>query len=263
MSRTKSVLFGVVIACVLSLSLSRVHPFGDAGLFAPTKGAPLEHADIPPNVRQLLVNKCASCHSTQVSAPFYGHLAPASWLMERDIVEARREMDLSQWSSYSPERQDMLKSKMLAEVKTHRMPLLQYRLIHWNAQISSDDIAELSEWVHGPAEHSAQPGPVAGEGDAVRGRDVFERRCMGCHSMEQNREGPRLQGVFGRAAGSVSGFDYSPALKQTHIVWDDRTLEQWLADSDALAPGNNMDFQLHKSQERSDIIQFLREIAGK
>ena len=81
--------------------------------------------------------------------------------------------------------------------------------------------------------------------------------------MEQNREGPRLRDVFGRTSGAVTGFDYSPVLAKAHIVWNETTLEQWLADPDALVPGNNMEFQVAKPQERRDLIRFLKESAGR
>jgi cytochrome c len=102
-----------------------------------------------------------------------------------------------------------------------------------------------------------------GPGDPVRGKDVFDRRCTGCHAMSTDHEGPRLQGVYGRAAAAVPGFDYSTALKQSHIIWDDGSLEQWLTDPDTLVPGNNMDFRVAKPQERKDIIAYLKQSSGK
>jgi cytochrome c len=97
----------------------------------------------------------------------------------------------------------------------------------------------------------------------MRGKDVFEKRCTGCHALDQDREGPRLRGVFGRTSGTVPNFDYSPALQKAHIVWNETTLDQWLTDTDALVPGNNMDFHVAKEQERRDLIRFLRESAAK
>ena len=104
---------------------------------------------------------------------------------------------------------------------------------------------------------------VSGEGDAIRGKAIFERRCAGCHTMDQNREGPRLRGVVGRTSGSVTGYDYSPSLKNAHIIWDETALEKWLSGPDTLVPGNNMDFFVPKAQERRDVIRYLRESAGK
>jgi cytochrome c len=96
-------------------------------------------------------------------------------------------------------------------------------------------------------------------GDPLRGKEVFEKRCTGCHALTQNGEGPRLQGVYGRTSGQVAGFTYSPALRKVHVVWNDKTLERWLADPDTLVPGNNMEFHVAKPQERRDLIRFLKQ----
>jgi cytochrome c len=262
---------GALVVALSSLLLARAHPFGNAGLYGPRNAGPrygppviMEHAAVPPAVREMLTAKCADCHSAQTRAPLYGRFAPISWLMERDIVEARNAMNLSLWEKYSAERQEVLKAEMASQAKMRSMPPLQYRVIHRNATITDTDVAALTDWARGRLLRvSDSPGQGLQEGDALRGKDVFERRCTGCHAMEQDRQGPRLRGVFGRASGSVAGFDYSPALAKAHIVWNERTLEQWLADPDALVPGNNMEFHVAKPQERQDLIRFLRDSAGK
>lgn len=112
--------------------------------------------------------------------------------------------------------------------------------------------------------HQAEPTEQSdAPGDPLRGKDLFERRCTGCHSLTENREGPRLQGVYGRTSGEMAGFAYSAALKKAHIVWNEESLQQWLADPDTLVPDNNMGFQVPKPQDRKDIVAFLKESAGK
>jgi cytochrome c len=103
----------------------------------------------------------------------------------------------------------------------------------------------------------------AGQGDAEKGRMLFETRCTGCHTLDNNREGPRLRGVYGRQAGSVPDFHYSDALKSAHIVWDDRLLDQWLADPEAIVPDNDMGFHVPSAEQRANVIQFLRVVSGK
>ncbi|HTZ58728.1 MAG TPA: c-type cytochrome [Acidobacteriaceae bacterium] len=96
------------------------------------------------------------------------------------------------------------------------------------------------------------------QGDPGRGKDVFEKRCTGCHAMEQSREGPKLRGVYGRTSGTVPGYPYSEALKKAAIVWDEASLEKWLTDPDTLVPGNNMDLHVPNAQERSDLVAYLK-----
>ena len=108
--------------------------------------------------------------------------------------------------------------------------------------------------------------PHQGEAEAPSpspGKETFEKRCSGCHALDRDKEGPRLRGVYGRVAGSVDTFEYSEALKKSKITWTDETLEQWLADTEKLVPGNDMTFHVEKAAERADIIAYLRENSGK
>jgi cytochrome c len=261
MSRTHTAVAVSIVTFAASLLFARSHPFGDAGLYAQSRnGTILQSTDIPPKVRETLMTKCADCHSTQTRPPVYGRLAPVSWLMERDIVEARKAMNLSQWDNYSAEDREAFKVKIFLEVKSRRMPLPQYRILHWNARITDPDLDLLGKWARQSGlPVASQVMAVVSDGDDARGKDVFQRRCTGCHSLEQNREGPRLRGVFGRVSGSIADFDYTPAIKQAHIQWNEVTLERWLADPDVLVPGNNMEFHVAKPQERKDLVQFLKE----
>jgi cytochrome c len=257
---------GAMLGALASFLLGGTHPFGDAGVHASRYASPeiMEHAPVPPEVRAILTAKCADCHSAETPVPMYGRFAPVSWLMERDIVEARDAMNLSLWEKYSPEQQEVLKAEIVSQAKAGTMPPVQYGVVHWKALITEADVQALTEWARGePLRISDSSGQVVTEGDALRGKDIFERRCTGCHAMEQNREGPRLRGVFGRTSGAVAGFDYSPALKKAQVVWNESTLEQWLADPDTLVPGNNMEFHVAKPQERRDLIRFLKESAGR
>jgi cytochrome c len=260
--RRRKILLGWAAAIALSLLLARVHPFGDAGLYAQSaaqRNTLMEHSSVPPAVRETLVAKCADCHSAQTRAPLYGRFAPVSWLMERDIVEARDEMNLSLWETYSPEQQQTLAAKIVQQARSRSMPVLQYRIIHRNASLTNVEIQRLIAWSRevssSKPEDSAQPLTA---GDAARGKLVFQKRCTGCHGAEPGHEGPALQGVFGRRSGSLGGFDYSVALQKSGIVWKEDSLERWLTDPDAFFPGNNMDFHVAKPQERRDVIAFLK-----
>jgi cytochrome c len=100
-------------------------------------------------------------------------------------------------------------------------------------------------------------------GDAIRGKNVFERRCTGCHALDRNDEGPRLGGVYGRTSGTVSRFPYSEALQRAHIVWDDKSLERWLAGPDIFVPGSGMPVYVPKPEERRDLIAYLKANSKK
>jgi cytochrome c len=99
--------------------------------------------------------------------------------------------------------------------------------------------------------------------DAGRGKELFEKRCTGCHALDNDKEGPRLRGVFGRTSGTVESFSYSDALKKAAIRWDADSLDRWLTDPGKVVPDNDMAFRVAKGDERSDIIAFLKSLPTK
>ena len=99
--------------------------------------------------------------------------------------------------------------------------------------------------------------------DPARGKELFERRCTGCHALDKDKEGPRLRGVYGRAAASVPSFHYSEALRKLHLTWDAASLEKWLTDPDKVAPDTDMNFRVVQPAERAAIIAYLKQLSAK
>jgi cytochrome c len=95
------------------------------------------------------------------------------------------------------------------------------------------------------------------------GKELFEKRCGGCHALDRDKEGPRLRGVYGRVAGSLDSFKYSDALKKSKITWTDERLDKWLTDTEKLVPDNDMAFHVERPEERGEIIAYLKQNAGK
>ncbi len=72
-----------------------------------------------------------------------------------------------------------------------------------------------------------------------------------------DRIGPRHAGVVGRRAGSVAGFAYSDALVRSGLTWNAQSLDRWLADPEAVVPGQRMGYRLADAQARADIVAYL------
>jgi cytochrome c len=86
---------------------------------------------------------------------------------------------------------------------------------------------------------------------------------MACHSLTENRIGPRHCGVFGRRAGAVPGFDYSPAMRHARISWNEKTLDGFLTDPMKYLPGTAMVFAgVPDRKERADVIAWLKEASA-
>jgi cytochrome c len=95
-------------------------------------------------------------------------------------------------------------------------------------------------------------------GDSARGEDLFKHHCGACHSLTANRVGPILSGVYGRKAGTVTGFTYSQAVQASAITWNSTTLDQWLSGPQKFIPGQRMNFNISDPQKRADIIAYLK-----
>jgi len=98
------------------------------------------------------------------------------------------------------------------------------------------------------------------QGDPAAGERVW-RQCQACHVIdaEQNRVGPHLVGIFGREAGAVEGFNYSPAMANSGITWTEETIGEYLADPRGYVEGNRMAFAgLRQEQQILDVIAYMK-----
>jgi cytochrome c len=117
----------------------------------------------------------------------------------------------------------------------------------------------MLKWVVAAGVMLALP-TMASAQDAEAGKKVFTK-CAPCHAVgpgAKNKVGPELNGLIGRAAGSVEGFAYSPAMKGSGITWDDATFQEYIADPKKKVPGNKMLFAGVKDEiERADLAAYL------
>ena len=96
--------------------------------------------------------------------------------------------------------------------------------------------------------------------DAVRGEQVYAR-CLACHALAYDRVGPHHCGLFGRLAGSVPDFSYSPAMKKSQIVWNDKTLDRFLTAPLKMVPGSTMTYDgVADEKDRANLIAYLKHV---
>src|SRR5712671_4401539 len=98
----KKALIGVVAAALAAAGGSLIRPFGALGSSA-NSHVILRDAQIDPETLAVLQRACQNCHSEKTAWPWYSRVAPASWLLERDVQQARIHMNLSRWQDYSPD----------------------------------------------------------------------------------------------------------------------------------------------------------------
>ena len=102
----------------------------------------------------------------------------------------------------------------------------------------------------------------AADDDAAKAEAAFNTTCRSCHSVKpgDNRLGPHLNGIFGRKAGAAEGFNYSPVVKDSAIVWDEANLDKMIADPEVFLPGNSMKPYpgIKDAAIRKTIIEYLK-----
>lgn len=99
--------------------------------------------------------------------------------------------------------------------------------------------------------------------DAAAGEKLFNQKCKVCHHIGEgakNFVGPELNGLIGRAAGSVEGYNYSDAMKNSGITWDEAIFEEFITNPKAKVPGTKMIFAgLSKEKDRANLFAFVSQ----
>jgi cytochrome c len=158
----KVLLAGVGSAAVMA-GLSFVHPFGNPRNAGGAPGRVLQGAQIPGAVRELIEHKCGDCHSETVAWPVYSRVAPVSWLLERDVLEARAHMNLSRWDSLASQEKIDLLSRMATEARSGEMPPARYTAIHRDAILTPPERADLYGWATGERKRLRMLGRSSGQ----------------------------------------------------------------------------------------------------
>ena len=79
-----------------------------------------------------------------------------------------------------------------------------------------------------------------------------------CADRGANNVGPSLHGIFGRKAGEIADFRYSPAIKRSGLVWTPETVDKFITDRQGMVPGNRMPYAgMANAADRADLIAFL------
>ena len=133
---TRSWLAGVglgLLACLLAIQLV---PYGRDHVNPPTVSEPAWDS---PATRALAKQACFDCHSNETQWPAYARIAPASWLVQHDVIEGRAALNFSEWQRPQEES-----SEAAEELLEGEMPPAIYRLMHAHARLSAPDRDRLA-----------------------------------------------------------------------------------------------------------------------
>ena len=104
--------------------------------------------------------------------------------------------------------------------------------------------------------------PALAAGDPPAGEKVFASHCAVCQAATpgENKVGPSLAGIAGSKSGTVPGFDFSPAMKNANVTWDDANLDKFLANPAGFVHGTKMFVNLPNETDRQNVIAYLNTL---
>ena len=133
--------FGVVLVAIQLVPVARTNPPVEASV------------DAPPEVTAILRRACFDCHSNETVWPPQAYVAPASWLVARDVKEGREELNFSRWG---PDQARRTAKRLPEEVEKKDMPPFLYVIAHPGATLSAADRTALTAWARGLEEKRGQ-----------------------------------------------------------------------------------------------------------
>jgi mono/diheme cytochrome c family protein len=134
-------LFGVAVLFVAAQGINRptTSPGSAAQIHQPSR--------MPGSVQAVVNRSCKDCHSAETAWPWYGRLAPVSWLIERDVREGRKRLDFTKWAAADSKGPTLGEAEeMCGAVSTGDMPPAPYRFMHPKARLTSEDVAVFCQW---------------------------------------------------------------------------------------------------------------------
>lgn len=135
---------GILFAACIALST--LHPWGNPRNDVSERAPLLEGSAAPDRVRGVLATKCGDCHSESTHYPLYAHIAPVSWLMEREIEAGRASLNLSQWQFMSDLSRISVLTRIASVAHTGQMPPDAYVAVHRGTRLSQDERQEIYAW---------------------------------------------------------------------------------------------------------------------
>jgi hypothetical protein len=109
----------------------------------PVKG----EIQIPPEIRIILKKSCYDCHSNETNWPWYGKVAPVSWLIIDDVSSGRKHLNFSEWSKYSSSQRDRKLKDILEQINEDEMPMKSYTFLHPNSSLDFKQKTAIQKWI--------------------------------------------------------------------------------------------------------------------
>jgi hypothetical protein len=105
--------------------------------------------EAPVEVKEIIVNSCFDCHSSQTDWPWYSYVAPVSWFVTNHVNEGRQKINFSEWLKQPEEKRQKIKDEMIEEILEGEMPLPIYLVMHPVSELSQQQKQAVKKWTAG------------------------------------------------------------------------------------------------------------------
>jgi hypothetical protein len=136
---------GAAVLVLIAVAVVLPSPYDKAKQVQPG-GVLLDGSNADPATLALLRRACMNCHSNETQWPWYSKVAPVSWMVERDVLNGRKFMNLSWWPDYGSEGQSQILKLIPRQIEEGKMPPSHYRAIHQEARLTRDEKNSLAYW---------------------------------------------------------------------------------------------------------------------
>lgn len=140
MSKGVKIVLWVIVVLVAAFVAIQLVPYGRDHTNPPVTAEPAWNSE---RTRDLVARACFDCHSNETVWPWYSNIAPASWLVYRDVVDGRDRLNFSEWPQLTADAGAAIAAEAAEVVNEGEMPPLQYRLMHSGARLSDGEKKEL------------------------------------------------------------------------------------------------------------------------
>ena len=137
-------IFLILLVAVASFA---IHPYGNIKADSrPSNRQLFSGAQIEPAVFSIMQRSCQNCHSEESAWPWYSYVAPVSWMVEKDVRDARSHFNMSRWSEYNMDDRIQIVAGIATMVRNKSMPIPRYLLMHRDARLSDTEIDFVYQW---------------------------------------------------------------------------------------------------------------------
>lgn len=132
----------VIISAVLVIILIQLIPVDRDNPFSEST----DEITVVDSIKTIIEHSCYNCHSNNTNWPWYSYVAPVSWMVAYHVHTGRGELNFSEWNSYDEKRKMYKLKELTEEIEEDEMPLISYRLMHPDAELSAQQKRQLTNW---------------------------------------------------------------------------------------------------------------------